>query len=777
MNKEKENLNNELNKFKNDILEIIRSLEYKLIEQINNRNIELLTKINNLQNKVLIFEEDNSSIKNTLTDNKLKIEKINEFELYFKKIDNTIMTHNIRLKKILYDLENIKSKYDKLIMENLTVMGYVGPTCQYKNISDYISSNIKESCKIKLEIETTKFEINNIKSKIDNSYKNLVTLIDASLNKSNSYTNNKQEAFNDIVNGKIEDINNKIIEFKMKDIQTQNEIEKLGKEFKEYFDRLKKIRNKLEKKYDENIKCNNKNNDNNNITNENINDNIEKNNNISKNNSNKNNLNKGILKDEQRYSLKGIILKDEKKEEKEKEEIKEVNEKIGKEKKENGKIIEKEVESNKVKENNISNKNQSNKEIKEIKEIKELILNNKIIKDNINKYELELESIKYNIKIINTKLEKLTSILDLKKSEKVTNTEPNNKSRKKSKILQTDLDNEKLNSHTIDNIYQNNFLSENESDENSRNIMNENLYKNILFSQYNQTKKNRHKSLNSNNNFITKIYDLDNYSLFDKNNNSFIKPISKNYQNNLNKTNYMNFKKFINKDENKNNEPDNNKYSKDLFLLKYSKKQFLKEKNSNWEKSWNNSGMLDKKIMETIRFILKENKYLKSKNYNKNKSSSQEDINKINLSFSNNNIIYQNYNNYTRNEIEKKQYYTPRCKLYKVRNNNLIKISNDKNTYNKISLNKNTKSINYFRNQRKIFNYDESIEKRSKHHLSPIVDKLYKDYYNKNNYNKNNYQEEKKLNYSNKCIMPKKIVPAFGRTFYQPINYERRHKN
>ena len=63
--------------------------------------------------------------------------------------------------------------------------------------------------------------------------------------------------------------------------------------------------------------------------------------------------------------------------------------------------------------------------------------------------------------------------------------------------------------------------------------------------------------------------------------------------------------------------------------------------------------------------------------------------------------------------------------------------------------------------------------KRKKEFLSPIVDKMYKEYYIKNNIKEKNKENKDEIKNSNQTI--KKLVPAFGRTNYEPFNEYLKH--
>jgi seryl-tRNA synthetase len=101
--------------------------------------------------------------------------------------------HDIKIKSLSTDLDKIKSKYDKTIYENLQVPGYIGPGCQYKSISEYITNNIFEFSKIKNNIDQMKIENIEVKNRLDNILKSTLNLIDSSVVRCQKYSDNKHQ--------------------------------------------------------------------------------------------------------------------------------------------------------------------------------------------------------------------------------------------------------------------------------------------------------------------------------------------------------------------------------------------------------------------------------------------------------------------------------------------------------------------------------------------------------------------------------------------------------
>ena len=714
MNLDKSIQSIELNSFKNEILKMIRITESKLMEQISIRAIELSTKIRALDDRIELFQDDISFMKNLSTDFKLKYEKINDYERFQKKSDATLLTHEIRINRINDQIDNIKSKQEKIILENLTVPGFIGPSCKFRNISDYLSNIIKETSKNKSEKDQMRFDINSIKIKIDVMHKNLITLIDANSNRCNTYTNNKLEMYNNSLGGKFEEINNKVIDIKMRDIQTKIQVEKYVQEIKDYLQEIKNIKDKMEttliedKKNKENKKVRNKDR----LNSMRIKDNL----NTSDINT-KYNFNKIEARKERKYSVRIKGIRREKKQEKEetKENLKEnlEKEKIEEktEEKENDINEEKEEEVNKIQTIDEEKEKEKSKNSTIVESSNSRISEINNIKINLQKYNNELNYIKQSITDINLKISDFNSNLNKMKlnlsKNKINN---NNIVKKESKKLQTNLDDtnqsSNKNNFTMENFNQNNMLilSENDSDEITRKITNEKIYNNILNKEKNKNYKYRkyflNMDINNNNNIKFNYYDVVTPLI---NNNKSIPMFNKRFHSPKNIFNNKEINKETYSDVEKKNDK-NYKDLKDIFLKKYKKYQLIKD--DSYELKASN---LEENILNSIKNLIKENKYIKYK------------------------IIQDINDSFTQNTQKE--------------DNNLIESYNQKNK------NKN---------------------KKERESLSPDVDKLYREYYIKNNkeekINGNNY------NYNNKLI-PKKIVPVFGRTSYTPIKKQKNYNS
>jgi tRNA U34 5-carboxymethylaminomethyl modifying enzyme MnmG/GidA len=121
----------DIRRLENELLGKIKKLENRL-----NSKIELVSSEN--KNK---FEEMENKIKSTNTkfehfvekneENRIKIEKIDNLLKFESKTKDILMTQDIKLTSVSKDIESMKLKYDKFLIDNLTVPGFIGDYCKY----------------------------------------------------------------------------------------------------------------------------------------------------------------------------------------------------------------------------------------------------------------------------------------------------------------------------------------------------------------------------------------------------------------------------------------------------------------------------------------------------------------------------------------------------------------------------------------------------------------------------------------------------------------------
>ena len=239
--------------FKDEILKKIRLIENKITNQINLRNSEINDNYELFNQKINGMLECNKAMIESVVNQKSKLDKVSEIELLTNKMNSMLITHEVRINNILDELQNIQSRYDKILTENLTVPGYVGPGSKYKSISDYLLNNITEFTKIQVEEEQIKKDISNNKIKLENLIKNTLGLIDSAVLRCKNYTDSLQKDFKNSVESKIMDFAEKNIEIRTdvykNQLKTEKQIEEMKKEITKILDIKSEVENLIEEKF------------------------------------------------------------------------------------------------------------------------------------------------------------------------------------------------------------------------------------------------------------------------------------------------------------------------------------------------------------------------------------------------------------------------------------------------------------------------------------------------------------------------------------------------
>ena len=237
--------NNDLNIFKEEILTHLRELETKITAQITSKESKLNNDYVDFTDKMNSLIDNNKNMVSDLFSQKIKIEKISELETFKNKVDSIIITHEVRIKNSIDEIEKIKTKYDKIVSDNLYVSGFIGNSCQFRNLSEYLSYNISEVSKMKLERDQFKRELKDLKSKMDGLMKTVITLNDNSVKLCNKYTDNKQEEFHKLLQVHEQELNQKNLEMRTLVVQFQSDNEKNSKNLKEEFNKLLEMKNEF----------------------------------------------------------------------------------------------------------------------------------------------------------------------------------------------------------------------------------------------------------------------------------------------------------------------------------------------------------------------------------------------------------------------------------------------------------------------------------------------------------------------------------------------------
>ena len=174
---EKKYENEELNKFKDDILIYLseRNNHYMSLiqhyqDEIKNNKKEYVTKLN-------AINENYSTIISSHAELNTKVEKISTFETFINKTNDQLVTHEVRLNNIYSDFIKSTQKYDKIYLDNLELPGYIGKFAKFKNCQVFFEYVLKEIDKSNQYKEKNNINIKSYKEKLDTIIKSFNILV------------------------------------------------------------------------------------------------------------------------------------------------------------------------------------------------------------------------------------------------------------------------------------------------------------------------------------------------------------------------------------------------------------------------------------------------------------------------------------------------------------------------------------------------------------------------------------------------------------------------
>ena len=252
--------------FKDETLKLIREMGKQLFEGLKQKSFELDSKLSEIESKLSKYKEINKRMYDTILEQKVYIEKIKNLTDFKSKTETRLLSFDIKLSNFFSELVSFKSRYDKIIIDNLTIPGVIGVSCKYNTIADYIADNLNKAKLFHNEQEKIKNEINFLLKNNEKFEKSLNGAVDVAVNTSKLYVDARNNEIRDFIKKNIENINNVLfitkndIEenvFKKDDVKDliKNEIDNTHKEIMNIIDQHKKIKDNKEKDKD------NKNND------------------------------------------------------------------------------------------------------------------------------------------------------------------------------------------------------------------------------------------------------------------------------------------------------------------------------------------------------------------------------------------------------------------------------------------------------------------------------------------------------------------------------------
>ena len=240
------NANQDYIQFKNDILKDIREFEKNILEQIKAKYSSIDSTLFNYKDQIDKLEKLTKSSSFNIIELKSKLNNLNEYFSFKQKMENLVFNNDIKLKIYIEEIDKIKTKYDKMLDDNLVIPGILGRNCKFKNLKDYIHNNNNEIARLKYAIDEEKKLTSEFKSKFEVLPRSMINMADSAVRRSNEYTELKQKDIEKFINVKFNENNEKIMEIKVSNLESQKSLDEAIKEFKNEINKILNIKNDIE---------------------------------------------------------------------------------------------------------------------------------------------------------------------------------------------------------------------------------------------------------------------------------------------------------------------------------------------------------------------------------------------------------------------------------------------------------------------------------------------------------------------------------------------------
>ncbi len=124
--------------FQNDILKDIKALESTLNNKISQINQTILTKINDQESKLSRQTDNINELLSIYASRKHDNEKIEQLLSMKSTINDSLLDCKTQINLVNRCMNNAISKYDTIIIDNLSLPGIVGMNCKFRNFREYL---------------------------------------------------------------------------------------------------------------------------------------------------------------------------------------------------------------------------------------------------------------------------------------------------------------------------------------------------------------------------------------------------------------------------------------------------------------------------------------------------------------------------------------------------------------------------------------------------------------------------------------------------------------
>ena len=237
--------------FQNDILKDIKSLEYTMNNKITQLNQAIITKTKGHDSILSKLAENINELIAKNASQSQGFDHLEELLRWKGKVSDSLIDFKTQINLVNRSLTNSISRYDSIIIENLSLPGIIGITCKFKNFKDYfefIYAELKANNAFKeqqiVSMKKLREEIKSFMRKEESDIFDVKT-------KTNSLCNSKFKEFDRNIEDKFNAIQELVQAVRLENSKSAMDLIEKTQELQTYIDQIKEIKKEI---HDENEK-------------------------------------------------------------------------------------------------------------------------------------------------------------------------------------------------------------------------------------------------------------------------------------------------------------------------------------------------------------------------------------------------------------------------------------------------------------------------------------------------------------------------------------------
>lgn len=240
-----------MTKFQDDILFNAKEIETYILASHKTLKEDFDLKAESYEKKIDLLTTKLDEISNCLAIDKVKLERVNDLQIFQKKANDQLISHEVKINSMQKDLSNACYKYDKLYLDNLVIPGTIGDYCKFKNMKEYIEHNITQVQNLLNFKDKHILDLKLYKEKLDGMLKTMGMQLENSDKNAKSYTNKIIQEYENILKSDISDVAAKICDLRMENNKHALDLQKATNELVVDYGKIMNIKEDINRNLDE----------------------------------------------------------------------------------------------------------------------------------------------------------------------------------------------------------------------------------------------------------------------------------------------------------------------------------------------------------------------------------------------------------------------------------------------------------------------------------------------------------------------------------------------